>query len=225
MEDARHFKFADSELISFAGSLLAQAKNDFAVLTQFDHSITLERLNHLEQILCEVQSAPQDKDIVEQLSKLTAQVHRIEEDCVSVYRKMRFFVQRAFKGDLKIQNEFGINDYESSTRTLAKHVAFMREFASAAQNYREAILACGATQELIESIVYLSDEFEKTYTERQTLKQSRHDLAHQRVEKLNFIFSEVKFIAEKAEIVLSNSLPAAYVLPGNLVRKMEVKIF
>ncbi len=220
MNTNRLYKISDTEMLSFVGVLLEQARKDLAILAEFDSEIT-EKIDRLETQLEQAKRYPSDKQIVEHLGNMTAELHRIEEKCVSAYRKVRFFVQKAFKGNLVVQNQFRINDYEPSCHALPKHIEFMNEFSQATQQYRESLLASGANEQLLDSMTVAAVEFQQAYQRLEAQKTQRHATTHERIDSLNSLYQQAKQVIEKAIVAFGSDLPDGYRLQNQLPRKLE----
>ncbi len=198
MEANRLYRISDSEMLEFAKVIAAQARTDLPILASFDTTLTADRINELEHQIAEISTVYSDNVIIDRLAQLTAEVNRIEESCISAYRKIRFFIQKAFKDNVAIQNQFGLNDYEEASRSQAKMILFMKEFALVVEEYRQNLLEAGATPQLLDSAKQLAQEYDQANQAQELFKNKRPVLTQERVNRLNHIYSEVKYICEVA---------------------------
>jgi len=156
-----------------------------------------------------------DMVVIDEMAERTLNVNNALAACNRGFRTVKFFVLKAFPDNKAIQNQFGLNDIRKIRNDQTGMVVFMGDLIQITTKHREALIAEGCSEALLDELQSLQKNLQDTKTAQEMFKKERGLKTQDRIEKLNELYNLLKPISEVAQIIYADDEArlARYLMP------------
>ena len=210
MEDIKRiYAMSDASMLEIAYYIYTCLTHDLADFTAFAAKFDQVFADAFLAAIQEAQNAPQDNQIIDILAQKTEAVNMALEDCRKLIKKMRFFLEDAFKDNKPILNEFGYNDYAGARASQTEMQRYMSVLITASDKYKVELNAAGFDQAQIDKIQTTFDKLVTANNDQEYYKGERQAITQQRIEKMNACWEIVLNVCKAGKIIYADN-PAKY---------------
>ena len=204
MEIKRKYKVADAVLLEHAGVVIQELPNDLTAFGNFDPNLNQEKLTGMTNIYNDALNQGTDNQQKGKVKKLTENLAAAINDCVKVFKEVRYFAKKQFGRSPAVMKQFGLNRYRKARTSQPEMVVFMYEFYNVAQQYRDGLVEAGMKAEVIESIKTAADQLNSDNITQELGKDNRMSKTEERVVLMNSLYDELADFSEASKIVFAN---------------------
>lgn len=201
MESKRLFNLSDPKFFEYADMIMEALPADLPDFTAFDPIFTEDYVTQIQQASDNARAVPTDEILVDQLGGKTQDVKTALKDCYRDYQTIAYYVGRAFKGNLSVQNEFGKNDIRKARDNQPKMIVFMDMLVKTAAKYSTELLNAGCPQALIDGLTAKADTLRNANSGQEGFKKDRGVSTQKRIELMNQLYELLKPLHEAATIL------------------------
>lgn len=198
---SRNYSGSDSKLISRSKVVVECAKEDILDFTSFDSTVTDTYLLDLKNKINECEKIATNTASVNLLSKQTKSVEDELLVARNEYRGLQYFVEKAFKNNQKIINEFGCLDYGKVNTKPDKFVLLLKLIAESIVNYEAALIAVGYEKKHMDAFKTQINVLDKAISDQELGKLDRPNLTQARISQLNDIYQKTLGLCKAGTII------------------------
>jgi hypothetical protein len=222
-ENNRKFPFSDAELLEHAPTVVSFLPDDINDFSTFDSTFGQSTIDNLQGAITAAEGTKTDDVIIDEQAAFTKTVDQKMDACKSAYKTVSYFVQKVYKNNKAIRNQFGLNDYKKVRNNHAKMIVFMRSLAETTNKYLAELIAGGMNENVATSLPTLKQELFDANNNQEMFKKQRGKFTQERVEKMNLLYDELLPISNAARIIYANNPAqlAKYVLPSSSTESGE----
>ena len=144
----------------------------------------------------------------EQLSTGLKQLTEIVNDkmslCRNKFQSSKYYIEKAFPNSPLIWDEFGYKAYEKTRNNQLRMKDFMRDFHTAAVKYSVKLIAANYTQEKIDEIDIIKQDFNQADENQEAFKRGRPTLTQDNLIILNNCYSMTAKVADVGKQIFEN---------------------
>jgi len=192
---------------------------DLATFATFDPTFVQAWLDDWAAELDAAEGFITDETYRDQIQQETTKVKDKMSEARSVYKSVKYFVQKAFDTDKAIQSEFGLDDYDKARRSDIRLHEFMLTLHSIATKYTTELTdpAVGFTAAQITNIKTVADSLQDTNLTQETKKNNQTTTTQERIQIHNKPWRRRQLVAEAAKIVYEDDYAKyqQYLLPAS----------
>ena len=215
MDTKRSFNVSDDKFFEYSDMIVVTLPSDLSKFTAFDPIFTEDYVLRIQQTSDNARAVPTDEILVDQLGGKTQNVTSALKDCYKDYQTIAYYANRAFKGNLPVQNEFGKNDIRKARKSQPKMIVFMDMLVKTTAKYSAELLQAGCPQALMDGLTAKADVLRNANSGQEGFKKGRSVYTQQRIERMNQLYELLKPLHEAARILFRDD-PAKlkiYTLP------------
>jgi len=201
MDFKRSFSVSDAKFFEYADMIMDTLPVDLPDFTAFDPIFTVDYVTQIKLASDNARAVPPDEIIVDQLGGKTQKVKTALTDCYDDYQTIAYFVGRAFKGNVSVQNEFGKNDIRKARNNQPKMIIFMDLLITTVAKYSAELLQAGCSQELMDGLAAKADVLRNANSGQEGFKKGRGVSTQTRIQLMNTLYEQLKPLNEAATII------------------------
>ncbi|MBE0649950.1 MAG: hypothetical protein IH595_03815 [Bacteroidales bacterium] len=205
MKEKRNFHVSDARYLEHTEVLIATMPEDLANFTAFDPIITGEYVTQVQQAIDNAKTIPPDEVVIDQLAEQTLYVDKAFEDCYNDYKTLSYYIKKAFKSNLPVQNQFGLNDIVKARKSQPKMVVFMQTLADIASKYTGELTEAGCPAELITGLPEKATTLHNANLAQEKFKNERAYHTQQRILLLNKVAELLRPVYDVAAIIYAGN--------------------
>ena len=137
-------------------------REDLVDITKYDEEITLDWVDRLEDKLDAAEAIPVDETVVD----VQVGLGKVVEDKMKAgeehFQDVKYYVGKAFPGNIDVQNEFGFDDYGKARGNVAKFILFLKKVGTKLNDakYKDTLRSKGMPATMLTISAALAGEIE-----------------------------------------------------------------
>jgi len=191
----------DELMIEGAQTMVDLYREDVADFTAFDASLTTGYADGVQDLIDAAVDIPSDETVQNEISELTDAVQTAWDACKTHFQDAKYFIEKAFPGNVARHKVFGFNDYEKMSRTQSTVKFFMDQFSDTAVKYQTELIAAGYTAPKIAAIATLDTAFDTANRAQEKAKKDRLEATQNRNTAMNDVWRAIKIINQASKSV------------------------
>ena len=213
----RNYTVSDSEMLQDSATVHQLFVDDLADFTAFDPNFTATYAADWEADIDTALALPTDELYRDQIQVKTQTVQEKMQACRGKYIEVKYFVLKAFANNKAVQQEFGLDDYNTARQSDIKLQEFMLRMHQIATNYSAELIAAGYTATQITEILTLADELGTKNIDQEVFIKEQLTTTQNRIQSMNTVYEKRSLIAQAAKIIYASNFAKyqQYLLPNN----------
>lgn len=216
-EIKRLYRITDTSMLQDSQTTAQLFQTDLALFTAYDPTLTAAFHTAWLSAITTAQAVITDEQYRDQITVKTQTVKDQMKLCSNKYNEVKYFVLKAFPGNIAIQNEFGLDNYDSARQSDIKLQEFMQTMHAAAVKYTAELTnpLVGYTAAKIAQIQTLGDSLDTKNIDQEVFIKNQGTTTQDRVIKMNAVWASRTLVAAAAKIVFLNNFAKyqQYLLP------------
>lgn len=215
IEEKRLFNVADSIMIEAAKDKKGFLIEDKTQFENFDPSFSASFLEEYGNKISLAEAAPDDEAVNGMAVSYSAVVEEKMKLNRDKFQATKYFVDKAFPGDLGKQIEFGYRDYDKARLSQDKMVLFMKGLYTTCQKYKAKLNEVNFTDENIAQIQQFAVELDEANQVQNQFNNNRPTLTQDRIKKVNAVWETMGKICSAGKIIFASDYAKLqrYILP------------
>lgn len=218
----RKFKIQDDVLFQYTQVMLRFYTRDVNEFEGFDSQLDAQKAVYFQQLVDETILMTDDQIRAKQGYYTKLLVKQVKT-CDTLFRRLRYFIKKAFRNKPANQHEFGLHLYNRVKNNHAKFNDFMKLVAESTHKYQQVLEQSGAYQSFLDELIAETDKLGKAYHNQQRFKLNRKQITAERIKNLNEIWEFIQQVNEAAGFLFEHKpqkrLP--YIPPRNRPKKRK----
>jgi len=204
IEEKRLFNVADSLMIEAAKDKKGFLIEDKTRFENFDPSFSASFLEEYNNKISLAEAAPDD----EAVNGMTVSHTTIVEEKMKLnrdkFQAAKYFIDKAFPGDLGKQIEFGYRDYDKVRNGQDKMVLLMKGLFITCQKYKAKLNEVNFNDENIALIQQSAVELDEANQAQNQFNKNRPTLTQDRIKKVNAVWEAMGKICSAGKIIFAS---------------------
>lgn len=217
MEMRRKFSTPDAYLVEYAKDMRNLYLDDVADFTAFDPDFNAAFAADWLTKITNAEAQLTDEIIVDVQTQYTDAVTTAMKNCQNYYQEVKFFVQKAFKNEKSIQNEFGADNYNNIRGNQPQLIEFMRDLYATANKYATQLDAVNFGAAKIARIRDFADALDQANQNQNNYIKGRPTITAERIGIYNTLWDTLSLVSAAAKIIYRDNAAKynQYLLPGS----------
>ncbi len=201
---SRAYSLPDAQVIQKGRILHSIGVQDLSKFTEVDPDITSEWFDGMQSSLNQADSFEQDSAVVDEIATLTNDIQQIMNECHAHVKKHKYFIQKAFPGNERIQDSFGIFDYQSVRNSEVYLIRFFNNLKEREIQHSTELQAAGLTEGDITLTGTLLTRLIDADKAQETAKQNRLLITDERINLFNKVWEYISRLNKLSKIVFAD---------------------
>lgn len=201
----RLFNIAYAKVLTASETFLSFFTEDESAFSTFDPQTFISSYkDDFRAAIDAARASGTDEEQEDEQSGETEDVTVKMKESGDVFQKMKYWILKAFEGDITKQNQFGCDDYDDAMKSHDKMIVFMGTFKKMVTDNSAALIARGCPQALIDAVTVKELELRNEKTEQQVEIKKHRGVTQNRVTKYNAVWTIMSEINDASKQVFEN---------------------
>ena len=212
----RNYSGSDADMTQDSGIMRSQFIDDKEKFVTYDSDFADPFAENWQTSITNAETVAEDKQQVSLLRESTELVEKDHEEARTLYKDMKYYLQKAFPNRESFWVRFGINDYNKARYNVEKMVKLLNTAHDACEANSEAMINAGFKQEKIDRMVSLALDLAQADIKQEKIKNNRPDNTRERIDVLNNCYAFMQKVSKASKRVFADDplKRDKYLLPG-----------
>ena len=194
----RKYKSSDGALLEFAAKTQGHFSKYHAAFTKLDPVLTEE---WLAGFVTAAKDTTLDSFERSTMVQQTEDLHKLIDRFHAHFGLVEYYISVAFESNPSHMRHFDLDSYTDARRIQSDLVKWCRKFGQRIAEHKEALLAVGATEEVLTEVQQLAKQIDETNDAQEMSKDLRAAQTQERVIVLNKLYKALQRVEKVAGFV------------------------